>query len=254
MKKYIICGIISVLSIIQGQVNTEAMRSEDNFDRFTNQFNMVLGYEKANTEVLELAVEYRLDYVKQNNFHSFMVINLENGYEKENDLPKNIINNKGFAHLRITKDLFKNYQMEIFTQYEFNKLLLLNDRYLLGTGLRIGLQNSELLNTYIGTGLMVEKEIYDLDSNQEKNLLRSTNYIKNNIVLSSNIDLSNTTYFQIASDNFNDYRILYDGGLIFHVNESFAFTIELKYRYDNDPQGNLGSGYIQISNGMSFNF
>ena len=167
---------------------------------------------------------------------------------------KNIITNKGFAHLRITKDLFTNYRMEVFTQYEFNEFLLLNDRYLLGTGLRIGLQNSELLNTYIGTGLMVEKEIYDLDSNQEKNLLRSTNYIKNNIVLSSNIDLSSTAYFQIASSDLNDYRILYDGGLDFHVNESFAFTIELKYRYDNDPQGNLGSGYIQISNGMSFNF
>jgi hypothetical protein len=72
--------------------------------------------------------------------------------------------------------------------------------------------------------------------------------------LSSNIDLSNTAYFQIASDDFNDYRILYDGGLYFHVNESFAFTIELNYRYDNEPQGNLGNSYIQVSNGVSFNF
>ena len=254
MKKYIIWGIISAFTILQGQVNTEAMRSEDNSDSFTNQFNMEMGYEKANTEVLELAAEYRLDYVKQENFHSFIVINLENGYEQENDLPKNIITNKGFAHLRITKDLFTNYQMELFTQYEFNEFLLLNDRYLLGTGLRIGLQESELSSTYIGIGLMVEKEIYDLESDHEKNLLRSTNYIKNNILLSSNIDLSNTAYFQIASADLNDYRILYDGGLDFHVNESFAFTIELKYRYDNDPQGNLGSSYIQISNGVSFNF
>jgi len=254
MKKYIIWGIISAFTILQGQINTEAMRSEDNSDSFTNQFNMEMGYEKANTEVLELAAEYRLDYVKQENFHSFIVINLENGYEKENDLPKNIITNKGFAHLRITKDLFTNYQMEVFTQYEFNKFLLLNDRYLLGTGLRIGLQESELSSTYIGIGLMVEKEIYDLELDHEKNLLRSTNYIKNNILLSSNIDLSNTAYFQIASDDFNDYRILYDGGLYFHVNESFAFTIELNYRYDNEPQGNLGNSYIQISNGVSFNF
>ena len=101
---------------------------------------------------------------------------------------------------------------------------------------------------------MYEKEIYDLESDHEKNLLRSTNYIKNNIVLSSNIDLSNTAYFQIATDDFNDYRILYDGGLVFHVNESFAFTIELNYRYDNDPHGGLGSSYMQVSNGISFNF
>jgi len=254
MRKYIIYGIISVATIIQGQVNTESMRSENKSDSFKNQFSMVIGYEKANTEVLELDAEYRLDYVKQENFHSFMVIKLENGYEKENDFSKNIINNKGFTHLRITKDLFTNYQMEAFTQYEFNEFLLLNHRYLLGTGLRIDLQKSELSNTYIGIGLMVEKEIYDLESDHEKNLLRSTNYIKNNIVLNSNIDLSNTAYFQIASDDFNDYRILYDGGLYFHVNESFALTIELNYRYDNDPQGNLGSSYIQISNGVSFNF
>ena len=254
MKKYIIWGIISAFTILQGQVNTEAMRSEANGDSFTNQFNMEMGYEKANTEVLELAGEYRLDYIKQENFHSFIVINLENGYEQENDRPKNIIANKGFAHLRITKDLFTNYQMEVFTQYEFNEFLLLNDRYLLGTGLRIGLQKSELSSTYIGIGLMVEKETYDLNSDDEKNLLRSTNYIKNNILLSSNIDLSNTAYFQIASDDFNDYRILYDGGLYFHVNESFAFTIELNYRYDNAPQGNLGNSYIQVSNGVSFNF
>ena len=91
MKKYIIWGIISAFTILQGQVNTEAMRSADNSDSFTNQFNMEIGYEKANTEVLELAAEYRLDYVKQGNFHSFIVINLENGYEQENDSAKIIL-------------------------------------------------------------------------------------------------------------------------------------------------------------------
>ena len=254
MKKYIMWGIISGFVILHGQVNTEAMRSEDNSDGFKNQFNLELGYEKANSEVLDLAAEYRLDYIRKDNFHSFMVINLENGYEEENDLPKNIITNKGFAHLRTTKDLFTNYQMEVFTQYEFNEFLLLNDRYLLGTGLRIGLQKSELAHTHIGIGLMVEKETYNLDIENEKSLLRSTNYIKNNIALNSNIELSNTAYFQIASDDFNDYRILYDGGLDFHVNDLFAFTIELNYRYDNDPQGELGNSYIQVTNGVTFNF
>jgi len=230
------------------------MRGEDNIDGFKNQFNLDLGYEKANSEVLDLAVEYRLDYIRKDNFHSFMVINLENGFEKENNSPKNIITNKGFIHLRATKNVVTNYQMEVFTQYEFNEFLLLNDRYLLGAGLRTAFHKSELADTYLGIGLMVEKETYNLDIDNEKSLLRSTNYIKNNIALSSNIDLSNTCYFQIASDDLNDYRILYDGGLDFHVNDFFAFTIELNYRYDNDPQGELGNSYIQVTNGVTFNF
>ena len=144
--------------------------------------------------------------------------------------------------------------MEVFTQYEFNEFLLLNDRYLLGTGLRISFKNKGLENTNLGVGFMYEKETYNLGSDHDKNLLRLTNYIKKNVTFNSNIDLINTAYFQVASDDFNDYRILYDGGLDFHVNESFAFTIDLNYRYDNDPQGNLSRSYIQISNGFSFNF
>ena len=101
---------------------------------------------------------------------------------------------------------------------------------------------------------MVEKETYNLDIENEKSLLRSTNYIKNNIALSSNIDLGNTAYFQIASDDLNDYRILYDCGLDFRLNDLFAFTIELNYRYDNDPQGELGNSYIQVTNGVTFIF
>ena len=254
MIRTITIGLLLLISILTSQVNTEGMRSEDNRDGFKNQFNLDLGFEKANSEVLELATKYRLDYIMQDNFHSFMIINFENGYEKENNTRRNIITNKGFIHFRTTKNVLKNYQMEVFTQYEFNEFLLLNDRYLLGAGLRIGFNNNKLSTTYLGIGLMIENETYDLLIENEKSLLRSTNYIKNNFALSANIELNNTAYFQIASDDFNDYRILYDGGLDFNVNESFAFTIELNYRYDNDPHGDLGRSYIQISNGMSFNF
>ena len=252
--KIFVIGILLFISLLTGQVNTEAMRFAENINGIRNQFDLEFGYERANTEIFEMATKYRLDYIKRNNSHSFMIINFENGYEKEHNLSKNIITNKGFIHIRTTKNVFNNYQMEVFTQYEFNEFLLLNDRYLLGSGVRIGLKGSEYVQTYLGMGFMYEKEIYKLDLENEKSLFRSTNYIKNNVILSSNIELKNTAYFQIAVDDFIDYRMLYDGDLTFHTNDFFAFTISLKYRYDNDPQGNLDNSYFQISNGVSFNF
>jgi len=255
--KTIIIGLLLLISTLASQVNTEAMRSEDDSNGFKNQFNLDFGFEKASSEVLDFSGGYRLDYFKKNNSHSFMIINLKNGYKKENDSTDPVvITNKGFIHLRTTKNVVKNYQMEVFTQYQFNEFLLLNDRYLIGSGLRIGSQNNGLTNTYLGMGFMYEKETYDIapDADNEKSLLRSTNYIKNNMALTSNIDLSNTVYFQISSDDFNDYRILYDGDFEFHANDLFAFTISLNYRYDNDPHGGLESSYTQISNGISFNF
>ena len=101
---------------------------------------------------------------------------------------------------------------------------------------------------------MYEKEIYSLNIENEKNLLRSTNYIKNNIILSKNINLTNTCYFQIATTDFNDFRFLYDGKINFYMNESFAFTLEFNYRYDNAPHGDIGSRYVQILNGINYSF
>lgn len=250
----IIIGLLFLISILVSQVNTEALRIMQITGGFQNKFNLELGYEKANSEVLELAVKYRLEYIKDDDFYSFMIIDFDNGYEQENDASRNIITNKGFIHLRATKNMLKNYQMEVFMQYEFNEFILLNDRYLIGSGLRIGFQRSGLTNTYVGMGFMYEQETYNTEIENEKSLLRSTNYIKNNFVLSPNVVLNNTAYFQIASDDFNDYRILYDGGLEFHINDSFSFTTSLNYRYDNDPHADMGSSYIQISNGISFNF
>ena len=115
MKNRTILWLLILTSVLVSQVNTESMRSSSNQDGFQNKFDLDIGYEKANSEVLELSGQYRFDYIKQDNFHSFMIINLNNGYEKENDSPKNIITNKGFVHFRATKNVLKNwdYLLEI---------------------------------------------------------------------------------------------------------------------------------------------
>lgn len=240
--------------ILNAQVNTEAIRFEENVDSFRNQFKLDLGYEKASSEVLDLSAEYRLDYIRKDKDHSFIVANIENGYEKELNEPKNIITSKGFVHLRSSKYITKKQQLELFLQYEFNEFLLLKDRYLIGGGVRTPFNKIDFLNGFIGMGLMYEKEVYNLNPKNENTLLRSTNYIKNNIELSSNINFDNTCYFQVATNNLSDYRILYDSEFKFDVIDSFSFTIGLNYRYDNTPHGNLGKSYLQLANGISFNF
>ena len=59
MIKYIIMGIISVVAVMQGQVNTEAMRSEDNRIGFSNQFSLDAEYEKAKLYIERAEPLYR---------------------------------------------------------------------------------------------------------------------------------------------------------------------------------------------------
>jgi len=255
MIKPISIYLLFITTALIGQVNTESMRSPYDFvDGIQNTFNLDINYENANSEVLELFGEYRLDYIRENNFHSFIILNLNQEFEKENNEPKNIISNKGFIHFRTTKNIKKNYQLEIFTQYGFNDFLLLDERYLVGSGIRFGLKSNQFSKTNFGIGFMYEKEIYDSDENNQKKLFRSTNYINNYFIFNSNFNIKNTAYFQVVPNNFNDFRILFDSKIEFYANNFLSLSISLNYRYDNDPHGDLDNSYIQLANGISVKF
>ena len=242
------------MGMLLAQINTEAMRSENVTDGFINKVNVDFGIEKADAEVIELAAAYRVDYFNPTGLHIFFILNYENGYEQKKGLDKNQVVNKGFGHLRMTKMISSKLFFEIFTQFGFNDFLLMKDRKLAGSGLRYKMVSNARMNTFLGIGLMQENEIYDMVNEPEKKLLRSTNYLRWNINIAENTELYNTVYYQFSSSDINDYRLLYDGSIDFSVNENLSFFIELNYRYDNDPHGNMGKSYVQLNNGIEFTF
>ncbi len=242
------------MGMLLAQINTEAMRSENVTDGFINKVNVDFGIEKADAEVIELAAAYRVDYFNPTGLHIFFILNYENGYEQEKGLEKNQVVNKGFGHLRMTKMISSKLFFEVFTQFGFNDFLLMKDRKLAGSGLRYKMVSNDRMNTFLGIGLMQENEIYDKVNEPEKKLLRSTNYLRWNIIIAENTKLYNTVYYQFSSSDINDYRLLYDGSIDFSVNENLSFFIELNYRYDNDSHGDMGKSYIQLNNGIEFTF
>ena len=242
------------MGMLLAQINTEAMRSENVTDGFINKVNVDFGIEKADAEVIELAASYRVDYFNPTGLHVFFILNYENGYEQEKGLEKNQVVNKGFGHLRMTKMISSKLFFEVFTQFGFNDFLLMKDRKLAGSGLRYKMVSNDRMNTFLGIGLMQENEIYDIVNEPEKKLLRSTNYLRWNINIAENTELYNTVYYQFSSSDINDYRLLYDGSIDFSVNEKLTFSIELNYRYDNDPHGDMGKSYVQLNNGIEFTF
>ncbi len=249
----IIFQICSVMTLVSGQVNTEAMRDNNESYGFTNVFGFDFGFEKSNQEVVDIAGKYRLDFIGKKGFHSFVVLSYENGYEKNND-ETNSITNKGFSHLRFTKNIYGNIYIEFFTQYGFNDFLLMKERLLYGSGARFKISESDKINTYLGVGLMQENETYDLIKNQDMLLLRSTNYITWKLNISENSHINNTAYFQFDTKRSKDMRILYDVDLSVAMNQKLIFNFTMNYRQDSEPHGDLGKTYIQINNGIEYIF
>ena len=252
MIKILFSGFIYI-GVLIAQINTESMRKETVVEGFENTLGFEFGFEKSDREVMDITGEYRVDHFLTGGLHSFLVINYDNGYEKEPS-GKNTIKNKGFGHFRMTKNISSNLYIEFFSQFGFNDFLLMKNRKLYGSGLRYKVIVNDRLNAFIGIGGMKENEKYSLKTENFKSLFRSTNYFTWNINLSKNTTLNNTVYYQLDTSMPKDHRILYDGDLDIELNEKFTFTFTLNYRYDNDPHGTLGKTYIQVSNGFKFNF
>ena len=242
-----------IISPSFAQVNTEAMRTSNDNYGFTNALGFDLGFEKSNEEVVEIAGKYRLDFVAKNGLNSFLILSYENGYQKI-DSKTNSIVNKGFGHLRFTKDIGSEIFIELFTQYGFNDFLLMKERFLFGSGVRYQVSSGDKIKTHLGIGFMQEDEIYDIKENREMSLLRSTNYITFNLKLSENTQLNNTAYFQFDTKRFEDNRILFDSDMAISINDKLTFNFVINYRQDSEPHGDLGTTYIQLKNGFEYIF
>jgi len=250
--KYVILTAFTS-AFVFSQVNTEAMRSSTNDYGFTNALGFDLGFEKSNEEVVEIAGKYRLDFVAKNGLNSFLILSYENGYQKLNAKTNSIVN-KGFSHLRFTKDISNKFFIELFTQYGFNDFLLMKERFLYGSGIRYQVLSGDRIKTHLGVGFMQEDETYDIKENQEMSLLRSTNYVTFKLKLSDNTQLNNTAYFQFDTKRFDDNRILFDSDMNISINENLSFNFVVNYRRDSEPHGDLGNTYIQLTNGFEYIF
>ena len=236
------------------QVNTESMRNSFSDDSLKHALRLDLNLEKSSEKVFDASVNYRIDINIGENLTSFLVINYENGYEQLPENEKNIIKNKGFGHLRLTRNFSNNFYIEGFVQAGFNDFLLMERRSLYGLGVRNKLIDKKRTVLFSGVGFMSESETYNTGLEKEKNLLRSTNYLNANFSFSENIQFVNTVYFQLSTVEEKDYRLLFESILEYKLNNNLEFSFEINYRYDNQPHGDLGKNYYDVKNGITYRF
>ena len=245
--------LIIHISHATAQVNTEWMRDENVEKTFTNKLKLDFGYETSKDEIFDILFTASSNFYIQNNLHAFLVMNYQNGFISNSD-GRDIILNRGFSHLRFTKSIISNLDIELFFQAGFNDFILIKDRKLFGSGLRKNIVQMETIKSFLGFGFMQEKEIYDLKQNFEQLLLRQTSYSTILYQISEDIYLNNILYFQPSIKDINDFRLLLENELQFKINKAFRINVNINYRFDNEPHGDSKKSYFTINNGFEFDF
>lgn len=246
-------------SLVSGQVNTEKFRKHDLEKGFVFNANFRFGYSGGNSEYVALDGTFRVDYNSDKN-DLFLVAN----YNYKETSSKRIVN-KGFVHLRGIRNINSKISLEAFLQQEFNEFLRLKDRKLAGGGGRFLLFNFKFkkdslsgFKSNIGLGGMYEHEVHDIQSGEfltnTSNLFRLTSYLTLEWSISNRINLWAVGYYQPAFTQFSNFKFIMESGMEILVIGQLFFTIDMSYRYNSVPVGDVKNYDIVINNGLRFTF
>ena len=240
MIKTVFFSFILITSLALCQVNTESMRGDNQSPGVTHNMALDFSYFSGSVEIIQLMSSYRMDYLSNSNWYGFLAARYNRAFEKD----KEDFSNRVFMHLRTARPILARTDIEGFLQKESNHFIDLENRELLGGGLRI----NQVGNLYWGIGIMHEMEKYN-NISQEKNFIKSTNYINYQVNALEIIELQNVMYFQFKLEDPEDYRILWDGSLTIKASKGISFHMNTHYRFDKS-----GESYFEISNGFGFQF
>ncbi|PIB35207.1 hypothetical protein BFP72_07260 [Reichenbachiella sp. 5M10] len=204
-----------------------------------------------------LTVESALEVIHVSEKNAYFLNGELNYYEATGDP----VISTGYIHFRTNFQRKKRLSYELYTQASFDASRRLDFRGLGGGGIKYRIHKTEVFELDVGTGFFYEHEKWEtfdtVSEVVEKNLIKSSNYVKTNLVLSENANLGFITFYQVGYDSdiegFRN-RISGDLQIDFTLTEHFSFVVQGSIHYEDKPVIDINKTVYGISNGIRYEF
>ena len=153
----------------------------------------------------------------------------------------NVIQENRFAQLRVNRQLGnQGWQAFAFVQTASNSVLLMQERTLMGGGVRKRLADSDRGWFDLGWGPFSEREVYNAElADPAEQLWRSSVTVASEWQMREGLTWRNTVYVQSALSDFSDTRFFFESAANVALTERMSFEFDLIYRRDSQPHGGL---------------
>lgn len=231
IKLTLLLLVISISSFSQTIINAERLVGVDSTIYALN-FNYAGTRGNLNTDRLGIAPS--MIFIRGNND-----IKLLGGYTYLQSGGNTILHN-GFIHLRHNYNITDRLKTIGYYQIQFNDMLLLTNRQVIGVGLRYQIVDKQNIDFDLGGSLMREYEKLNVDKVTPGEQIE-TRYTRLGMLsslgfnLGPNVRVNNVLYYQPYLGDFSDFRLLSDLSLSVNIIQHFDLTTTLTTRYDSDP-------------------
>jgi hypothetical protein len=246
-KGFFILFIFFAISLKSQVINIENKRFLNDSNGWVGNVDFSFNVFSNTQQVLQFSNAARVQY--QKNRSRFILLNDLNLIKAGNT----DFANAGYQHFRYNYKISKWITMEAFTQTQYNPVLKLDFRYLLGAGPRLKLLKKTHARIYLAALYMYE---YDDITDEAINLQehRLSSYLTCSFSIFKTIDLTSTTFYQPNLENSSDYRIANDSGLEIHINKHLNFKSSFNMLYDTKQPIGIPDLVYSFRNGLSIKF
>jgi len=258
LQKALLCTAITLglcLGLTQTAsaiVNIEGLRNSDKQQGLSGSLALSISGASGNTDKTAASTSGRLHWQRQQSA-TFFIASYDYG---ESNQGRNT--NKALGHLRHVMQTSERRAIEGFLQAERNEFTRLSLRKLAGAGLRLTLHNSDKGQSNLGLGIFHSSETLDertgLSDSGTERLTRANIYLAIDYAINKQVSIESTSYYQPASEDMHDYRLLEQAALKVGINDQLAIKLSLDISHDSLPPQSIDTTDISYHSGIEYKF
>jgi hypothetical protein len=250
MHKYFSITLLLSMAILhciaQQVVHVENKRMSFKNQGFSGTLDMSANFSQNVNNIFQTANGSQLQYIKNNN--SVLAINSLN----LTVLNEKKIINDGYQHIRYNYKVNKTVTAEAFVQGQYNEIIKINSRYLIGVGPRFTVLSKDSVRLFIGTLYMFERELETTDLLNIHH--RNSTYVSFGFPLSKMIIVDFIGYFQPDMMNVSDFRTSAEAIVEMKINKRLGFRFVHGFFYDSNPPLGIRRNFYNFRNGLKYEF
>ena len=234
-------------------VNIESLRVGEPTKGYSGALDISIDGQSGNTDKFGANTGARLQW------HGGAVTNfaiLRYAYAKTSHVEDT---NKLFFHARHIHRLTAKTAYEGFIQAERNKFTRLSFRGLIGGGVRFTLfKKTGVRSLHLGLGGFYTREALEraagVTDNGSQNYWRINTYVNYLHHLNDQVSILTTTYWQPATGDLGDYRLLEEATLSVKMNDTLSLNVSLDLAHDSRPPQQVKQTDTIYSTGIDYRF
>lgn len=230
MTRYIFLVLIGIYPLFASSqiVNVELARMDENKNGWQGLVDFSFYSLKNTSTLFTFSNNINTQFKKDKNLY-LILNNINIAYSDIDKFEQN-----AFQHLRYGRFLDSNFTYELFGQHQYDKIQLIKQRLLLGTGFRFNYFSKGVLSAYTGVSYMFEYES-ELKTQLIHYNQRMSAYSNIKLTVKKWFRFYNTTYYQPLITNLSDFRVSSSNTLLFKINEYLSFSTNYNFSYDSKP-------------------